>query len=62
MGNLYQLKTKANPGEHVIIGGPFDTYGVVLKHQESGFHLIRGLGHQKVGSAAMYHTTGVVEG
>lgn len=46
-GNLYQLKTKAAPGEYVIIGGPYDTYGVVLSHQESGFHLIRGLGHKK---------------
>lgn len=47
MGHLYQLKTTATPGQIVVIGGPFDTYGRVLKHQDSGFHLIRGLGHKK---------------
>ncbi|WP_293811323.1 hypothetical protein [uncultured Bosea sp.] len=47
MGHLYQLKTAAKPGEIIVIGGPWDTYGKVLKHQASGFHLIRGLGHAK---------------
>lgn len=46
-GNLYQLQTKARPGEVMLIDGPYDTYGRVIKLQESGFHLIRGLGHQK---------------
>lgn len=46
-GNLYQLQTKALPGEIMIIGGPYDTYGRVIKLQESGYHLIRGLGHTK---------------
>lgn len=44
---LYQLKTQAPVGAFVIIGGPYDTYGQVLSHQASGFHLIRGLGHAK---------------
>lgn len=47
MGNLYQLQTSARPGQLVIIGGPYDTYGRVIKLQDSGFHLIRGLGHIK---------------
>lgn len=46
-GNLYQLKTSALPGQLMIIGGVYDTYGRVLRHRESGFHLVRGLGHQK---------------
>ncbi|MGV1754891.1 hypothetical protein [Agrobacterium sp. CG674] len=46
-GNLYQLQTKALPGEIMMIRGPFDTYGRVMKLQDSGYHLIRGLGHQK---------------
>jgi hypothetical protein len=42
--NLYQLRTRALPGEHVTIDGPHDKYGQVIKHQDSGYHLIRGLG------------------
>lgn len=46
-GLLYQLKTKALPGKLMRIDGPWDTWGRVLKHQSSGFHLIRGLGKTK---------------
>jgi hypothetical protein len=46
-GNLYQLKTNAPEGAVVIIGGPHDTYGFVIKRKPSGYHLIRGTGHQK---------------
>ena len=46
-GNLYQLKTRALPGQLMIVGGPYDTYGRVIKHHESGYHLIRVLGHTK---------------
>ena len=46
-GLLYQLKTKAMPGQIMRIDGPWDTWGQVIKHQASGFHLIRGLGHKK---------------
>ena len=45
--NLYQLKTTALPGQLMIVGGQYDTYGRVVKLQDSGFHLIRGLGHVK---------------
>ncbi|MER9436726.1 hypothetical protein NKJ04_17685 [Mesorhizobium sp. M0618] len=46
-GNLYQLRTAALPGQHVIIDGPYDRYGRVIKLQDSGFHLIRGIGFDK---------------
>jgi hypothetical protein len=46
-GNLYQLQTSAVPGQIMVIAGPFDTFGRVIKLQDSGYHLIRGLGHQK---------------
>ena len=46
-GNLYQLRTKAMPGQHVIINGPHDKYGKVMAHKESGFHLIRGVGNTR---------------
>ncbi len=46
-GALYQLQTTALPGEVMRINGPWDTWGRVIKLQSSGFHLIRGLGHQK---------------
>lgn len=46
-GLLYQLETKAMPGQIMRIDGPWDTWGRVIKHQASGFHLIRGLGHKK---------------
>ena len=46
-GLLYQLETKAMPGQIMRIDGPWDTWGLVIKHQASGFHLIRGLGHKK---------------
>lgn len=31
----------------MIVGGQYDTYGRVMKLQNSGFHLIHGLGHVK---------------
>lgn len=46
-GLLYQLETKAMPGQIMRIGGPWDTWGLVIKRQASGFHLIRGIGHNK---------------
>ena len=58
-GNLYQLRTKARPGQHVLIDGPNDRYGKVMAHRESGFHLIRGLGFDKPG-VAFIHTAETV--
>ena len=55
-GNLYQLKTQALPGQYVLIDGPMDRYGKVMALQESGFHLIRGLGFEKP-NVAFIHTT-----
>jgi hypothetical protein len=46
-GHLYQLPTDRLPGQLVRIDGPWDTWGYVVKHQPSGYHLIRGLGHQR---------------
>ena len=46
-GNLYQLRTAAPVGAMVTISGPHDTYGRVMKKQDSGFHLIRGLGDHR---------------
>lgn len=46
-GALYQLQTTALPGQIMTINGPWDTWGMVIKRQPSGFHLIRGLGHTK---------------
>lgn len=43
-GNLYQLKTLAPVGACVTFAGVHDKFGVVLKQQDSGYHLIRGLG------------------
>ncbi len=43
-GNLYQLKTAALPGQHVTFAGTHDKYGLVMELQNSGYHLIRGLG------------------
>jgi hypothetical protein len=42
--NLYQLRTPAQVGQHVTFAGVTDKYGIVLKRQDSGYHLIRGLG------------------
>lgn len=55
-GNLYQLRTGARPGQHVLIDGPHDRYGKVMALRESGFHLIRGLGFDKP-ATAFIHTT-----
>lgn len=46
-GNLYQLQTRAPVGGLMVINGPYDTFGRVMARRPSGFHLIRGLGHQK---------------
>lgn len=43
-GALYQLKTNAPEGAFVTFAGTMDKYGQVWKHQDSGYHLIRGLG------------------
>lgn len=45
-GALYQLKTNAPVGEKVTFAGVWDKYGYVVKHQEHGYHLIRGTGHK----------------
>lgn len=45
--HLYQLETNAKPGEIVRINGPWDTWGRVVELQDSGYHLIRGLGHKR---------------
>ena len=55
-GNLYQLRTAARPGQHVLIDGPHDRYGKVMALRDSGFHLIRGLGFQKPGVALIHMT------
>ena len=53
--NLYQLKTSAPEGGIVIIGGPHDTYGYVVKRKDDGFHLIRGMGHSKPPVQGVFH-------
>lgn len=45
--HLYQLWTQAQPGQIVRIGGPWDTWGQVIKLLDNGYSLIRGLGHHK---------------
>jgi hypothetical protein len=60
-GCLYQLKTAAAVGHHVIIGGPYDTYGRVIAYQESGFHLIRGLGHIKPENITVFYATETIK-
>lgn len=42
--HLYQLKTNAPVGAKVTFSGIWDKYGYVVKHQDSGYHLIRGTG------------------
>lgn len=44
--HLYQLRTKAPVGAKVHFNGIWDRYGIVLKHQDSGYHLIRGTGRK----------------
>ena len=48
-GFLYQLKVSKPVfvGKVVTINGPWDKYGTVIKLNDNGFHLIRGLGHSK---------------
>lgn len=46
-GNLYQLRTSAQPGQFVKIDGPYDRYGKVMALQASGYHLIRGIGDER---------------
>lgn len=50
-GLLYQLQLGTHVGDLVRINGPWDTWGRVIKLQDSGYHLIRGLGHQKSSEA-----------
>lgn len=45
--HLYQLQLGSHVGELVRINGPWDTWGRVVRLRESGFHLIKGLGHKK---------------
>ena len=56
-GDLYQLRTAARPGQYVIIDGPHDLYGKVMKLQESGYHLIRGLGMLKPAGVTSFANT-----
>ncbi len=56
-GNLYQLKTSAKAGNHVVIDGPHDRYGYVMAERENGFHLIRGLGHDRPPNVKIFHST-----
>lgn len=56
MKNLYQLKTIAQPGDYVTIDGPTDRYGQVMKHQDSEYHLIRGLGTERPQASVIYRT------
>lgn len=47
---LYQLEVAySNPavGDIVQIDGPWDTYARIIELKDSGFHLMRGLGHKK---------------
>ena len=47
---LYQLfsyQFKRLPTGHVQIDGPYDKYGVIIKKQDSGTWLIRGIGKKK---------------
>lgn len=49
-GCLYQLEVdyaNPTPGDIVQIDGAWDTYARILSLKENGFHLMRGLGHQK---------------
>ncbi len=45
--HLYQLQLGSKVGDLVRINGPHDTWGRVREIRENGFHLIRGLGHQR---------------
>ena len=47
MGALYQLPVGSFVGQYVRVDGPWDAYGQVIKLNENGYHLIRGLGHKK---------------
>jgi hypothetical protein len=55
-GNLYQLKTTrpVTVRQCVIIQGPYDTFGYVVKvdPKGTGHHLIRGTGHVREGMHA----------
>lgn len=53
-GNLYQLKTNAPVGAIVSFNGIHDKYGQVMKHQSSGYHLIRGLGMESPRESVHY--------
>lgn len=50
MGHLYQLyerQFKRLNANVVRINGPWDTFGRIIKQQENGTYLIRGLGHKE---------------
>lgn len=44
---LYQLQLGTQVGDLVKINGPWDTWGRVIALRDTGFHLVRGLGHRK---------------
>lgn len=54
---LYQLKVSGNVyvGRDVRINGPWDTYGRVIALRDTGYHLIRGLGHKKPRENSLCH-------
>jgi hypothetical protein len=54
-GGLYQLRTgvPVEEGDVVRVGGPFDTFGVVTKLNDDGYHLIHGIGKSKELSKAL---------
>jgi hypothetical protein len=54
MNNLYQLKTNAPAGALVSFDGVHDNHGMVMKRQDSGYHLIRGLGMNSQGKTIHY--------
>lgn len=56
-GNLYQLKTPARAGQHVVIDGPYDRFGIVMDERENGYHLIRGLGIAQPKNVIIFHAT-----
>jgi hypothetical protein len=55
-GHLYQLKTSAPVGAFVTFKGIYDKYGQVLKHQKSGYHLIRGMGRDPLHGVRFYYS------
>lgn len=54
-GELYRLRTAfpVEEGDIVRVGGPFDTFGVVTKLNDDGYHLIKGIGKSRELSMAL---------